>query len=99
MSDIYSAIDPILMLWARDRALHVYTECQETPVRSILVFQWHSGSYEPTGQIWLTMDEPDGVTVYGTVGGWKTETTVSTADLRAALEKVHGDVVAHQIST
>ena len=85
----YTAVDAILMPWARTHELHVYAREREAPLRSIIVYYWAGPRHESAGHMWLEGPDKDGlVTVHGAAPDWHQTKTAPVDKLEAALEQM-----------
>jgi hypothetical protein len=87
----YKDIDPVLMAWARQRSVHIYTRYKECEVRLISI-------YEPAGQRQMSIDPIDesgkvGVHAY-TFDDWRLDLAVPLAQLVRTLDEVYDTMIS-----
>ena len=91
----YTAIDAILMPWAKKHELHVYAREREQPLRSIIVYYWAGPRHESAGHMWLEGPDRDGlITVHGAAPHWHETKTAPVERLDAALEQMFQTMIA-----
>lgn len=94
----YSAIDAVLMPWAKTHELHVYARDRDEPLRSIIVYYWKGPHHESAGHMWLEGPDRDGiVTVHGAAPGWHETKTAPVDGLKAALEETFRKMTARPV--
>jgi hypothetical protein len=87
----YNDIDPVLMAWARQRGVHIYTHDKDCEVRSIAI-------YEPAGQrhMWIDpMGESGEVGVHAyTFDDWRLDLAVPLSELGRTLDETYDTMIS-----
>jgi hypothetical protein len=91
----YTAVDQILLPWARKHELHVYARERDTPLRSMIIYYWRGTHHESAGHVWLEGPDDRGfVTVHGAAPDWHREKSVPLDQLENALEDTYNTMVS-----